>query len=62
MRERNISKQQIEKCLEDFQVSRPGEENTRIYDYTDETGYKTSVSATLKGNDWVVVSVWRGKL
>jgi hypothetical protein len=62
MQERNISRQQIKECLENYQVSRPGEGNKKVYDYTDERGYKTSVSAVIKGGDWVVASAWRVKL
>ena len=59
MKERGIDNQLVEKCLEYNQVSRPGEGNKTIYDYTDNTGYKTSVSAVEENGIWVVVSVWR---
>ena len=61
MSERGISKKQVAECLGNFGVSRPGEGKKRVYDYIDEQGYKTSVSATVENGEWVVVSVWRVK-
>ena len=62
MRERGISREEIIECLENYQVSRPGEEGKRVYDYTDERGYKTSVSATIKNGRWIIASVWKVKI
>jgi len=62
MRERGINRQQIKECLENYEVSRPGEGNKRVYDYTGEEGHKISVSAVIEGGDWVVASVWKVKL
>ena len=61
MRERGINRGEVIWCLENYQISRPGEEGKRIYDYTDEQGYKTSVSATIKSGRWIIASVWRVK-
>jgi len=61
MAERNISKEQVEYCLQNYQVSRPGHERKTVYDYTDSNGYKTSVSAIKEKGIWVVASVWRSK-
>ena len=62
MIERGISREQIQECFDNYQVSRPGEGNKTVYDYTNEEGYKTSVSAVIEGGEWVVVSAWRVKI
>lgn len=62
MRERGISREEVIECLENYQVSRPGEEGKRVYDYTDEQGYKMSVSATIKNGRWIIASVWRVRI
>ena len=36
--------------------------NKRVYDYTDEQGYKTSVSATIENGRWIIASVWRVRI
>jgi len=61
MAERGISKKQIMECLQNHQVTRPGEKGKILYDYTDEDGYKTTVSAAVKGEHWIAASVWRNK-
>lgn len=62
MRERGISKEEVIECLENFQISRPGERGKRVYDFTDGRGCKTSVSATIKNGGWIVASVWRMRI
>ena len=62
MRERGISREEIIECLGNYQVSRPGEESKRVYDCTNEWGYKTSVSATIKNGRWIIASVWRVRI
>jgi len=59
MRERGITRTQVEDCLYHYQISRPGDKGKVVYDYTDEQGYRTSVTATNENDRWVVVSVWR---
>jgi len=59
MRERGITRTQVEDCLQHYQISRPGDKGKVVYDYTDEQGYRTSVTATNENDRWVVVSVWR---
>jgi len=59
MSERGITRTQVEDCLRYYQVSRPGDKGKIVYDYADEQGYKTSVTATIDNDKWVVVSVWR---
>lgn len=61
MRERGISREEVIECLENYQVSCPGEEGKRVYDYTGQD-YKVSVSATIENGRWIVASVWRVRL
>lgn len=58
MKERDISMKCVEDCLDHYQVSRPGDGDKTIYDYS-ENGCKISVSAVEENGILIVASVWR---